>query len=111
MDHENIRVDVSVKARGIAAAHEIIAQMTADNINTELAKVGLRSASVLVPAVLVTAQSAGELLLGRVMHRLLHLLNVQNIHTLTLNPKLSLSLSFKTHKKHSRTHMNMCVHV
>jgi len=59
MDHENIRVDVSVKARGIAAAHAIIAQMTADNINTELAKVGLRSASVLVPAVLVTAQSAG----------------------------------------------------
>jgi len=74
--NENIRVVVSVKARGIAAADVIVDRMTTDNINKELAKVGLPAASVLV-----YAHSAGELLLARFAHRLLHVLIGHNIHT------------------------------
>ena len=67
---------VSVKARGTAAADAIVGKMTIDNINKELAKVDLPAASVLVHA-----HSAGELLLARVMHSLLHVLIGHNIHT------------------------------
>jgi len=75
-NHESIRVVVSVKARGYAAADAIVGKMTTDNINEELAKVDLPAASVLV-----YAHSAGELLFARFAHRLLHVVIGHNIHT------------------------------
>jgi len=61
--NSTVRVEVSIKAGGIAAADEIVRKMTADNINDELKKeTGLLAVIVLVPAKSQRASDPGELL-------------------------------------------------
>ncbi len=47
---EAIRVETSIMAAGEAAAQELAGRLTADNINRELSKAGLPTATVLEAA-------------------------------------------------------------